>query len=460
MTHPNKPVDGNDLWSVYEATAEAPWNLERVVHLHRRVGFGAGWGEIERDLREGPGPSVDRLLAGKAPISSQPADFEVVSELLADAAVASRDANRLKAWWVYRMLFSPDPLGEKLTLLWHNHFATSNAKVDDPAAMRVQNDTFRKLARAPFGELLRAMLKDPALLAWLDAPANRKGHPNENLGRELMELFTLGVGHYTEADVKESARTLTGLSVKDEQYQFLENVHDTEEKTILGRKGNWAPEDLAKLLVEQPATARRIADRLCGLTLGENVASAPAVAQLAEGLTKNDLSIAWGVATIVRSRLFFAKENIGSRVADPEFYVVSPLRALGLAEPPPSTLVLADWIARIGRDLFHPPNVGGWNGGRRWLNSRSLIARTNYASALVQGRPIGRPGMLDTIALAALVGEPRDRNGALAAASKLLLGKPPDPHWTETLPKHSAEEPEAARRNIALLLASPPCQLN
>src|SRR5262245_41086458 len=197
MIEATRPNDENS-WGRYEPSPDAPWDLRRVVHLHRRAGFAATWDELRRDLKAGPEASVGRLLQGKAREDAVPGDFESISGLLADAAVASNDPARLKAWWVYRMLFGPDPLGERLTLLWHDHFATSNLKVNDLAAMRRQNETFRRLARAPFGELLEAAVREPALLAWLDAPANRKGHPNENLARELMELFTLGVGHFGE----------------------------------------------------------------------------------------------------------------------------------------------------------------------------------------------------------------------------------------------------------------------
>ncbi len=157
--------------------------MRRVVHLHRRAGFGASWGQIERDLADGPEKSTQRLLEGKLrPVGArEPAEFERTSALLVESAVAAREPGRLKAWWFYRMLFSPDPLGERLTLMWHNHFATSNLKVDDVALMHRQNASFRRLARAPFGELLRTALHEPALLVYLDAPANRKGHPNENL---------------------------------------------------------------------------------------------------------------------------------------------------------------------------------------------------------------------------------------------------------------------------------------
>src|SRR5262245_56694354 len=209
-----------DPWAVYVPSKEVPWDLRRVVHLHRRAGFGATWQEIQRDLKDGPKASIDRLLQGKARSQGISETFEKDAAALADAAVGSGDAvgsegpERLKGWWVYRMLFGPDPLTERLALMWHSHFATSNLKINDLAAMRRQNELFRKYARAPFADLLNAAVRDPALLLFLDAPDNRKGHPNENLARELMELFTLGIGHYTEQDVKEAARALTGWRVK------------------------------------------------------------------------------------------------------------------------------------------------------------------------------------------------------------------------------------------------------
>lgn len=195
-----------DAWAPYQAGPEAPWNRSRVVHLHRRAGFAATWPEIERDLKEGPEASVTRVLAGNVRTGPNSHDFRAITAALADAAIQANDPDRLKAWWVNRMMCGPDPLGERLTLLWHNHFATSNLKVDDLAAMRRQNELFRELARVPFGDLLNAVVRDPAMLIWLDGPANRKGHPNENLARELLELFSLGIGNYTENDVKEAAR--------------------------------------------------------------------------------------------------------------------------------------------------------------------------------------------------------------------------------------------------------------
>ncbi len=156
---------------------------------------------------------MDRVLAGTSRTQGILPEFAATADLLGDAAALGGDSHRLQAWWLFRMLFTPDPLTERLTLLWHNHFATSQLKVEDVDAMRRQNETFRRHGRGPFGDLLRAMLCDPALLGWLDASSNRKGKPNENLARELMELFTLGAGHFSERDVKEVARALTGRTV-------------------------------------------------------------------------------------------------------------------------------------------------------------------------------------------------------------------------------------------------------
>jgi hypothetical protein len=270
-----------DNWTPYTPEDKSPWNLRRVVHLHRRAGFAATWNEIERDLKDGPKVSVDRVLSGKAATEGVPEKFEeIAEETLGPSAAASRDPARLKAWWVYRMMFGPDPLAERLALMWHNHFATSNLKVENLARMRAQNVAFRKLGRKHFAELLNAVIREPATLVWLDAPANRKGQPNENLARELMELFSMGIGNYTEADVKEAARALTGWTVVDDEKPeggFAENEkgHDDGEKTILGKKGKWKGADLVRMVLENPATSKRIAGRFVSCSSAKKPAKAP-----------------------------------------------------------------------------------------------------------------------------------------------------------------------------------------
>ncbi|HMF15114.1 MAG TPA: DUF1800 domain-containing protein, partial [Gemmataceae bacterium] len=356
-----------DSWMPYTPDDKAPWNLRRVVHLHRRAGFAATWNEIQRDLKDGPKGTIDRVLSGKAATEGVPSDFqEIAEETLAPAAATSRDPARLKAWWIYRMMFGPDPLTELLSLMWHNHFATSNVKVGESAyftggglgPMHAQNELFRTFGRRPFGQLLNAVVRNPATLVWLDAPANRKGQPNENLARELMELFSMGIGSYTEADVKEAARALTGWTVSEDAFAENEKGHDDGEKTILGKKGKWKGADLVQMVLEHPATAKRIAARICDLFLGEKARKSADIEGLAKGLRERDLDIAWAVETVLRSQLFFADENIGNRVLGPVEYVVGSARALELFDPPSSTLVLAEWCGRLGQDLFYPPNVG------------------------------------------------------------------------------------------------------
>ena len=328
------------FWAPYRPTSRVPWDVRRVVHLHRRAGFAATVDEVRRDLDDGPEASVERFLRGRTDDTA----FEQTSAAIAGAAVDSGDPDRLKAWWLFRMLVGPDPLGERLTLLWHNHFATSNRKVDDLAAMRRQNDLFRRCSRAPFAELLNAAIRDPALLVWLDAPANRRGHPNENLARELMELFTLGIGHYSETDVKEAARALTGWTLLDGR--FIENsaAHDLGEKTILGKTGRWGGSDLLRLLLDHRATAHRLAVRLCETFMGEGCVGAEGVDELAEDLRAHQLDIGRGVSTILRSGAFFDAANVGTRVVDPVAFVVGAVRRWDA-----STRCRARWNSPDGR---------------------------------------------------------------------------------------------------------------
>ncbi len=445
-------------WAVYEPSDAEPWNLCRVVHLHRRAGFSATWRELRRDLKDGPKASVDRVLAGTSRADGVPENFAEMAALLAESA---RDPERLKAWWVYRMLFGPDALTERLALMWHNHFATSIAKVREAATMRRQNELFRTLGRKRFGELLHGVVRDPALLVWLDAPANRKGHPNENLARELMELFTLGIGNYGEADVKESARALTGWTVADDTFKEDPARHDDGDKSILGRAGRWKGGDLVKALLDHPATARRLAWRLGQEFLGEGAADAAGMKMLADGLRERDLDVGWGVETVLRSRAFFAETNLRTRVSGPTEFVVGAARALETFDAPPSTLVLADWCARLGQDLFQPPNVGGWPGGREWVAAPTMIGRANFAAALVGGR-LGRGGAaLDPAALATRHGRGGGLGDTVGFFDELLTGGSGSRERVlAALGTLAANDPATVRRAVVLILASPEMQLN
>lgn len=371
-------------WDPYRPSAQTPWDLRRVVHLHRRVVFGGCAEELRRDLADDPQDAVSRVLGGEVRAAGVPAEFDELSEIIGAAAADSGHIDRLGAWWLYRCLYSPDPLRERLTLMWHNHFATSRVKVRNAPLMRAQNETLRRNARGPFSRLFREMAHDPALLIWLDAPSNRVGQANENLAREMMELFALGIGNYSETDVQEAARALTGWTVRRETFRFFPELHDAGEKTILGETGNWTGDDFVQIVLKQPAVSRRLAWRLVSEFFGEDVVDEGALTELAEGLSNNNLDIGWAVETILRSALFFSDENVNRRVADPVSYVLTPLRAIECWNNPPSLLALTAWVERAGQKLFSPPNVGGWKGGRTWLSTRTVLARAKFAEALAK----------------------------------------------------------------------------
>ena len=460
---PQVESESSAAWSPYEPSALSPWNLRRVVHLHRRAGLAATWSELQRDLESGHTASIDRLLGGTLGDDHRAAEFERLAELIGESAARSRQPTRLKAWWVFRMLFTPDPLGERLALLWHNHFATSNRKVNDLPMMRRQNQLFREFGRGRFGELLSAVVRDPAMLVWLDAPANHKGHPNENLARELMELFSLGIGNYGEQDIKEAARALTGWTVVDGKFAFKAGLHDEGPKSFIGQRGAWRGDDIVAMVLEHPATAKRLAWRLCQEFFGEGVATAEHIGSLARLLAASELSIDRAVSVILRSKLFHSETNIRSRVASPVEFVIGMMRAFEQLKPPPSTYELADWIARLGQDLFYPPNVGGWNGGRDWLRTGALIGRSNFAVAVATGRFCDSKQAANWTAFAKRNKQDEDLPGFLGFVSKLLFGGEPSVGWVEQLRRAIREQSSGKSElnsAVAAAISSPEAQLN
>jgi len=452
-----------DPWAPYHPAPDAPWDLKRVVHLHRRAGFAATWPEIQRDLADGPAASIDRVLKGASRIGGVPDGFEAASEEIGHAAEISGDPERLKAWWLYRMICSPDPLCERLTLMWHNHFATSNFKVNNLPVMWRQNQVFRRLGRAKFGELLSAVLHDPAVLVWLDAPSNRAGAPNENLARELMELFALGAASFSETDVKEAARALTGWSVSDAGFVFRPEWHDVGTKTILGQTGIWNGDDLVRILSGHAATSHRLAWRICHTFMGETVADSAATESLAARLRETELDIESAIELVLRSKLFFSDQNIRTKVAGPVEFLSGAVHALERFDPPPSTLVLAEWSQRLGQDLFYPPNVGGWSDGRAWLSTRTVIARANFAAALVRGELNLAPAPPNLCAIAHSAGRARDIRDAIGFFHELLIGEPAAKDVLDDLyracAQEAAHEMEQLATAVALLLARPESQL-
>ena len=389
-TRPDSNSSSSRPWEPWAPSKQEPWDQRRVAHLHRRAGFAATWPEIVRDLNGGHTDAIERFLSGSMLDVEACEEFESAAETISITAKENPGSGRLHAWWFKRMLYSSDPFTEKLTLMWHNHFATSNTKVRSSRQMFQQNQIFRKHGRGDFGELFSRVLQDPAILVYLDADSNRKSHPNENLGREMLELFSLGEGNYTEEDVRNAARCLTGWTVDRDTKHFVPEFHDGEEKVLLGKKGNFDGEDAIRIALEHPATAVRITKRVCNLFMGEGVVADTDFESLAVQFRKNNLNINWLVETILKSNLFFSDANIGNRILSGVEFCVGYVRATGALSPSPNTEVLAEWASRMGHRLLHPPTVFGFPEGRAWITSQWLIARKQFVTKLLDGKLHGQ----------------------------------------------------------------------
>eukprot|EP00913_Durusdinium_trenchii_P008770 g8236.t1 len=363
-----------------------------AAHLYRRAAFGAAarslesdtpaWQRLQQAIKLGKARSIDQLLAG----GPGQKDFDsLTDDIGASIARTSNAANqftraqseKLQGWWLYRMLNTPHPLKERCTLFWHNHFATSVAKIVRHELMFEQNRLLRKHALGKFGPLLHNIGRDPAMLVWLDSNRNIKGSPNENYGRELLELFSLGEGNYTETDIKEAARAFTGWSTSDGKFIFNKHLHDTGRKTVFGKSGNFNGDDVVDIVLKQPAAARFLVGKLFREFISEaETPPARLIEPLAVQLRKSNYDIAGCIATMLRSNLFFSDHAYRQRIKSPVEYVVG---TLAVCDGRGSLPQLAKSMDGMGQTLFAPPNVKGWDGGKTWLNSATLLARCNLA---------------------------------------------------------------------------------
>ena len=333
--------DPAEAWLPWQPTAADPWDLAKVLRLHHRAGFGATWAELQRDLAQGHEAVLERVLAG-APTGSDGRKADAIDafcQAMFESYRSSAGAlDAIRQAWFYRLVFTAWPLRERMILAWHTHYATSEAKVTERQNLAAQHMTQRSLWRVRISQLHLAMLRDEAMLRWLDGTENRRGAPNENLAREFFELFALGIGHYTEQDVREAARALTGwqrVYNLPKDIRFQATLHDPGEKTILGQTGPWGEEDLVRITCAQPAAAERIAWRLWR-TFISDVDDPPAelLAPLAAAMrVGGDVDVAHGLDVLVRSRLFHSGAYAGRRVLSPVEWVVTVMRS-GETFPP------------------------------------------------------------------------------------------------------------------------------
>jgi Protein of unknown function (DUF1800) len=399
------------LLAPYVPTESDPFDDVKAAHLLNRAGFGGTPDEVARVQKLGPKQAAEWLLdfpdapaeeeqgANVSPdlssIAGSPSDFRQYYRQLRDKTPQEKkqlqqqfqQANRqaleaTTAWWLNRMAFGQYPLQEKLTFFWHGHFTTS-AK-DERAALLMwkQNELLRENSAGNFETFVRAISRDPAMLDYLNNNENRKAHPNENYARELMELFTLGIGNYTEDDIKQAARAFTGWEHDGTDFVYRVNQHDDGVKTFFDRSGNFDGDDIITLILQNPACPKFISGELFKYLAYDNIDPSLSAA-LGQLLYTNRFELRPLLRTVLTSRAFYSPQALGVQIKSPVQLVVGTIRMLGLQMPPAQALASA--LNQMGQLPLMPPNVRGWPGGRMWINTSTLFIRYNTGVWLAGG---------------------------------------------------------------------------
>ncbi len=396
-------------------TAPPEAERRRVARLFSRAGFGASVEEIDQAAAKGYAAAVDALLAFP-PAATRPDEVTVLT--LEAGAPANQSAAFNMApyqrWWLDRMSATRFPLEEKLTLYWHNHFATGFSKVGRPKAMLAQNRLLRDHAGGNFRALCNAITADAAMLIWLDGNTNQKIKPNENYGREFMELFTLGRDRYTQEDVHQAARAFTGYTTNGQgRPTYHKELHDDGEKTILGQTGKWGATHVTDIVLDRhpegPVAARFVSARLARFLYKPDPEP-----EVVEAMASAFRSANYDIKAMVRALLLRPEftDGPGLTIKAPAEYVAGTMRLLGLtASPTPSFQPrrreldeMAAACAAMSQELFEPPDVSGWKGGAAWANTAATLARYNFAARI--GKMVTDNAVRTVLDTAG--GEPRD----------------------------------------------------
>lgn len=384
----------------------AGMGFDEARHLLNRAGFGASPGEIAEFSQLPREQAIERLLRPARTVAAQPAPAWVNEGItpprqLRDAGEAARKVFQqeqvrrsfeLRGWWLAEMIATPSPLLERMTLFWHNHFVSSQQKVKYAQLMYRQNTLLRQHALGNFAALLHAAAKDPAMIIYLDSAGNRKGQPNENFAREVMELFTLGEGQYGEADIREAARAFTGWSIEPEtgEYRWRPFMHDDGAKTVLGKSGNFDGDAVLDILLARSATAEFITRKLWR----EFVSPEPderEVKRIAARFRDSGYDIRTVLRWVLLAPAFWSEEARGSLIKSPVDLVAGTLRSFQFETG--DALPFAIVTAGLGQNLFAPPNVKGWPGGEAWINSSTLLARKQFLERLFRAEEMPRETM-------------------------------------------------------------------
>lgn len=378
--------------------APAPMGYDEARHLLVRTGFGPTDAEVRgyavltreqgvnlvlRDVRTEAVTPPPAFAIETSAVRYPRADTMTPEERRAFQQQLVRQGLALRAWWMHEMLVTPSPITERMTLFWHNHFVSSQQKVRFARLMFQQNATLRAYALGSFSDLLHAASKDPAMLIYLDTAQSRKGQPNENFAREVMELFTLGEGHYTETDIKEAARAFTGWSLDRDtgRYLFRPGIHDYGVKTVLGRSGRFDGDAVLDVVLERPQASEFIVAKLWR----EFVSADPdprEVKRIAQVFRGRGYDIKVALRQLLTTDAFWDAANRGTMVKSPVELIVGTLRQLDVAPGGATPFVVV--AAGMGQNLFAPPNVKGWPGGEQWINSNWLLARKQFLDRLAR----------------------------------------------------------------------------
>ncbi|MBS0517709.1 MAG: DUF1800 domain-containing protein [Proteobacteria bacterium] len=387
--------------------AASAMGFDDARHLLSRASFGGTPAEIQAFEAMDFGAAVDRLLSRSHPavtpvpgwVNEAPSFYRQQREAVAAnkgaegkpvnvvARLVREQGRDLRAWWVEEMLVTDQPLVEKMTLFWHNHFTSSMQKVRYVPSLYRQNALFRREALGNFATLLKAVARDPAMLIYLDGVRNIARQPNENFARELLELFTLGEGHYSETDIKNAARAFTGWSIDRDSGHFLDRMqqHDAGQKTFLGQSGNFDGDDILAILLRHPRTAETIVEKLWR----EFISLQPDPAEVSK-LAGVFRSAGYEMKPLLRamflSPAFRAPASRGALIKSPIELIVGTVHLLGL--PVPEKTPLVRMMAGLGQSPFDPPNVKGWPGGESWITTNTLLLRQQFLRRMIEASTV------------------------------------------------------------------------
>lgn len=377
--------------------------VNECIHLLNRTDFGIESERLKACIEE---KEYDKVVGGIISQAAKPAELKTpeCAKTLIRPKVRFKDLNTtgrkafgklrrekkiaFKKWYFEHLLKSKTPFKERMVLFWHNHFTSSLLKPPQPALMFRQNQLLRRYALGNFATLLHKIIRDPAMLIYLDNRSNRKKHPNENLGREFMELFTMGEGHYTDTDVKIFSKGLTGYSLdKNLNFIYRRHQHDNSIKTFFGHSGNLDADDMIDIILEQNATAEFVVKKLWRAFIDEKP-NAKEVKRLSEIFRKNNYEVKPLMQALLTSPYFTNPSSYARLIKSPVDLTVGTLRTLGYVDFDPRIGV--QYCRRMGQDLFDPPNVKGWPGGKKWINTDTLLTRREFLTKLTRGEEMYR----------------------------------------------------------------------